>query len=669
MSAHSYHIPVNRISSQTRKTEPVTTMVSTTPTSVAIKPMHPLPPTTIAHLESIFEAVKRQVSIWGENARWKIDLVLLPDEETESQNQTIEDMINPTSSTAGNHSPISENATLSSRAIYDSNSILQSNPRTEDDILSESNPHQSFSMLDDDSVDKLDIEEARRMLRDVMIHIRAYESILERSSREFGSKLKEANNRLKKANEHIEGMIKYHTMREKEKSSKHAVEIQLLQEDLRILSRKLKESNAQLVESRAKQASLQQEQEACRESYRVEQRSGQKERRSSRRKNPSSHNQPKQERVGQIVEYVPQQQTNGYLTYNFPYVRKIPQSTQMNQQLAIHNQIQSAANQQIIPSLYSTQSVRNPSFTASQNQQDLNGSVFTQYSISQNDHERAAYSAYSFRQSAANIMPTAYPMQLDNHVMNRSTEMSSYSSIQTNISAGSASYSAMRPNDHTGLDNLSLAAELILSSAVSSNTSKDQHNGQNIHSLSNSRALTNTREGISQITEQPQPGSSMNMGINTSQNDDSDTIKPEDFSSPIINCKTEAPVNDRTYLIHDPEVNGTPSPLRSFMSTESIKINKVDSECEGALNEQDEQSLRSPTPLTESHEDEPTVNDADLEGDCDLMDTEENIHEGESEERSNNNDVTSSHEESDDTPNPSSKRPTSLKRVPPVQIF
>ncbi|KAF0496493.1 hypothetical protein F8M41_020938 [Gigaspora margarita] len=639
MSAHSYHIPVNRISSQTRKTEPVTTMVSTTPTSVAIKPMHPLPPTTIAHLESIFEAVKRQVSIWGENARWKIDLVLLPDEETESQNQTIEDMINPTSSTAGHHSPISENVTSSSRAIYDSSSILQSNPRTEDDILSESNPHQSFSMLDDDSVDKLDIEEARRMLRDVMIHIRAYESILERSSREFGSKLKEANNRLKKANEHIEGMIKYHTMREKEKSSKHAVEIQLLQEDLRILSRKLKESNAQLVESRAKQASLQQEQEACRESYRIEQRSGQKERRSSRRKNPSSHNQPKQERT-----------------------------TQMNQQLAIHNQIQSAANQQIIPSLYSTQSVRNPSFTASQNQQDLNGSVFTQYSISQSDHERAAYSAYSFRQSAANIMPTAYPMQLDSHVMNRSTEMSSYSSIQTNIPAGSASYSAMRPNDHTGLDNLSLAAELILSSAVSSNTSKDQHNGQNIHSLSNSRALTNTREGISQITEQSQPGTSMNMGINTSQND-SDTIKPEDFSSPIINCKTEAPVNDRTYLMHDPEVNGTPSPLRSFMSTESIKINKVDSEREGALNEQDEQSLRSPSPLTESHEDEPTVNDADLEGDCDLMDTEENIHEGESEERANNNDVTSSHEESDDTPNPSSKRPTSLKRVPPVQIF
>ncbi|CAG8695393.1 758_t:CDS:2, partial [Cetraspora pellucida] len=291
MSAHSYHIPVNKISSQTRKTEPVTTMVSTTPTSVAIKPMHPLPPTTIAHLESIFEAVKKQVSIWGENARWKIDLVLLPDEETESQNQTIEDIIN-SNSTVGHHSPVSENATSSSRSIYDSSSMLQLNPKTEDDVLCESNP-QSFSMLDDDSVDKLDIEDAKRMLRDVMLHIRAYETMLERSTREFGLKLKEANNRLKKANEHIEGMIKYHTMRvsessgvphEKEKSSKHAVEIQLLQEDLRILSRKLKESNAQLIESRAKQASLQQEQEACRESYRVEQRSGQKEKKSSKKK-------------------------------------------------------------------------------------------------------------------------------------------------------------------------------------------------------------------------------------------------------------------------------------------------------------------------------------------------------------------------------------------------
>ncbi|CAG8771677.1 6596_t:CDS:2, partial [Acaulospora colombiana] len=77
--------------------------------------------------------------------------------------------------------------------------------------------------------------------------------------------IKDANNKLKKANDHIEGMTKYHIMREKEKSSKHSVEIQLLQEDLKILSRKLKEANAQLTECRIKQTSLQQEQEVRKE--------------------------------------------------------------------------------------------------------------------------------------------------------------------------------------------------------------------------------------------------------------------------------------------------------------------------------------------------------------------------------------------------------------------
>ncbi|CAG8737914.1 2760_t:CDS:2, partial [Acaulospora colombiana] len=60
MSAHSYHIPVNKIVSQTRKTEPVTTIVSTSPPDVAAKTINPLPTTTIAHLENIFEAVKKQ---------------------------------------------------------------------------------------------------------------------------------------------------------------------------------------------------------------------------------------------------------------------------------------------------------------------------------------------------------------------------------------------------------------------------------------------------------------------------------------------------------------------------------------------------------------------------------------------------------------------------------
>lgn len=39
--------------------------------------------------------------------------------------------------------------------------------------------------------------------------------------------------------------------------------------------------------------------------------------------------------VGKIVEYVPQQQTNGYLTYNFPYVQKMPPQQNPQQYLQV----------------------------------------------------------------------------------------------------------------------------------------------------------------------------------------------------------------------------------------------------------------------------------------------------------------------------------------------
>jgi len=51
---------------------------------------------------------------------------------------------------------------------------------------------------------------------------------------------------------------------EKEKASKHSVELKILQEDVKILSRKYKETNVQLADIKAKYASLQ-KQEARRE--------------------------------------------------------------------------------------------------------------------------------------------------------------------------------------------------------------------------------------------------------------------------------------------------------------------------------------------------------------------------------------------------------------------
>ncbi|CAG8731505.1 12017_t:CDS:2, partial [Funneliformis caledonium] len=276
--SQSYQIPMekkNDIKTHlTQRSDSVSvTMVSATPPNSTTKPIQQLPTSTLSHLENIFEAVKKQVSIWGERARWKIDLVLLPaedDEDIENSSQVVGGLLNQQQS--GLHTPTSDSA-------------------------------------DDDTIEKLDIETAKHMLKDAILHIRAYESTLNRVSCEAESKIKEAQARAKKANEHIESMAKFHSIREKEKTSKHSVELKILQEDVKILSRKYKETNVQLADIKEKYASLQ-EQEARREAQ------------PSLLQYSTSSNTT--EVVGKIVEYVPQQQTNGYLTYNFPHVQKMP---------------------------------------------------------------------------------------------------------------------------------------------------------------------------------------------------------------------------------------------------------------------------------------------------------------------------------------------------------
>lgn len=49
------------------------------------------------------------------------------------------------------------------------------------------------------------------------------------------------------------------SFQEKEKTSKHSVELKILQEDVKILSRKYKEANAQLADVKAKYTSLQEQ--------------------------------------------------------------------------------------------------------------------------------------------------------------------------------------------------------------------------------------------------------------------------------------------------------------------------------------------------------------------------------------------------------------------------
>ncbi|CAG8622953.1 8749_t:CDS:10 [Acaulospora morrowiae] len=644
MSAHSYHIPVNKIVSQTRKTEPVTTIVSTSPPNVAAKTIHPLPSTTIAHLENIFEAVKKQVAIWGEHARWKIDLVLLPDEESETQNQIVGGPapINPASPSLGLHSPISENTPSSSNAAQDSKNQIQVTNPIETDVFRE-NDIQPFSMLEEDGIEKLDLESAKRMIREAMHYIREFETMLDNSTREYAEKIKDANNKLKKANDHIEGMTKYHIMREKEKSSKHTIEIQLLQEDLKILSRKLKEANAQLAESRAKQTSLQQEQDIRKE------RSGQKERRSSRKKITQPHSPSKQERVGQIVEYVPQQQTNGYVTYNFPYNKKSAKSFQMThlsspEQYKLSPSSSSTVHNRInYPSMYSMPPISgHPMFAAPPIQPVQNGSIY---------NNRVLYPTYTFPQSIGS-QPT-YPMQLNDPVPNQSTELS-FSSMQMNTQTVSFPYSSMRVTDHTdhsGLDNLSLAAELILSSAVSEISSKTHNNEQN--------AASNVAHGRSETREEKSEASKYASTSSHNLHEDQNS-----------NAKADASINGRRSKASMHENDDS---LKRFLYTsESITLrnNNGRQAYQTVSHELDGQSTS--TPVSGTHEDERQLNCFRNEDESDLMETDENVQEEEGDDGGNNVDVSSNStfdNESDDTPSPSPKtRSISPNRVPPVRI-
>ncbi|PKY38373.1 hypothetical protein RhiirA4_391896, partial [Rhizophagus irregularis] len=211
--SQSYQIPLekekdNKTSLQARRSDSVSvTMVSATPPNSAAKPIQQLPASTLSHLENIFEAVKKQVSIWGERARWKIDLVLLPAEEEEdtensnqvggSSNQQQSGLHTPTSDNAGD-TPVSAHGQLQLTTISTQTQPPQVQFYTQAENVRVENPMRYT--LDDDTIEKLDIETAKRMLKEAILHIRAYESALNRVSRESETKVKEAQARAKKAN-------------------------------------------------------------------------------------------------------------------------------------------------------------------------------------------------------------------------------------------------------------------------------------------------------------------------------------------------------------------------------------------------------------------------------------------------------------------------------------
>ncbi|CAI2189670.1 17584_t:CDS:10 [Funneliformis geosporum] len=693
--SQSYQIPMekkidNKTTHLTQRSDSVSvTMVSATPPNSSTKPIQQLPTSTLSHLENIFEAVKKQVSIWGERARWKIDLVLLPaedDEDIENSSQVVGGLLNQQS---GLHTPTSDNAGDTSTPAHITNGQLQltSQQSTTQLPMQSQLPQVQFYaqaenvrvessmryILDDDTIEKLDIETAKHMLKDAILHIRAYESTLNRVSYEAESKIKEAQARAKKANEHIESMAKFHSIREKEKASKHSVELKILQEDVKILSRKYKETNVQLADVKEKYASMQ-EQEARREAQ------------------PSllqySTTSNTTEVVGKIVEYVPQQQTNGYLTYNFPHVQKMPSHHSQQYIQNQHQQLNPPPANSSSPSVqYSNGLPIIPSVYASQ-QQDPNRRNFPPYQIPQAlqnnpsqyppylSNNRSVFPSYSFPRQHQDIRQNqsiTYPTQLNNpSIPSQPRVVPTYAPIQPNIPATHTTsttvpaYTTTQRLERSGLDNLSLAAELILSSAISSLptstlTPKQQDNQQKTPS----REVSSSSDCSTVSMETP---------INITTASTADTLiaeNPININNNDISAPSTPPPRFNARITDSSKNIDTPDTITAIADDDTYQSTPIDA---------DGHSVQTLSPSTrvdeeDNHSDHLSSVDEFMDGmdegnlqiikECksdikiDVV-TEDNIV------------TTSNREESEEESNgpPKKKRRLSnVKRGPPVQIF
>ncbi|GBB86282.1 hypothetical protein RclHR1_01270028 [Rhizophagus clarus] len=677
--SQSYQIPMekekdNKTSLQARRSDSDSvTMVSATPPNSAVKPIQQLPASTLSHLENIFEAVKKQVSIWGERARWKIDLVLLPaedEEDTENSNQVVGGSSNqqqsglhtPTSDNAGD-TPVSTNGQLQLTTTSTQTQPPQVQFYTQAENVRVENPMRYT--LDDDTIEKLDIETAKRMLKEAILHIRACESTLNRVSRETESKIKEAQARAKKANEHIESMAKFHSIREKEKASKHSVELKILQEDVKILSRKYKEANAQLADAKAKYANLQEQ--------------------VVRSKEVQSKTT---DMVGKIVEYVPQQQTNGYLTYNFPYVQKIPPQKNPQQYLqpplpsSSSPSVQYSNGRPVIPPAYTSQQDPNrrnfPPYQMTQTIQN-NSSHYPPYPSNQlhSENNRPVFSPYSFpqhNQPPQDIRQTqsaTYPIQMN--TLPASTQprvVPAYTHIQQNIST----YVPVQRSERSGLDNLSLAAELILSSSViPSSTLIPKKDGLQVISNSNTAQRTPSRE-VSSSSDCSTI--SMETPINIVATSSANTSLVETHASIKLTNGTSTPSTPpprfNTRLVNSSKNISTPDTITAIADD--------DTGYQSTPIYADGHSIHTLSPSMEVYEDNHSSSGDETEEFIDGGERDQVLEENKSDVKSDlttesiNEDVTSNHrEESGEESNgpPKKKRRLSnVKRIPPpMQIF
>nr|CAG8458671.1 14129_t:CDS:2 [Entrophospora candida] len=285
-----------------------------------------------------------------------------------------------------------------------------------------------FSMLDDESIDKLDNESLKRLFKEATIYIRAHETTLEKLTHEYTTKLKDANDKAKKANEHIEGMS----------------------------NKKLKESNSQLEESHEKQARLQQELDLYRGLVNTIHNDKLKKEACVNNINNLIVNSPIQDRIGKPGggggEHTPQKQINGYYMYDFSQAQNGSKSLILPMDSSPSSSKLDTSYRQIFPSVNAS-----PSST---------GHVNTTYTTKNFSASNNSYSQHNSLRSEENAkINTNYTFPQQQHPNNTIITQGtpSYLQAQKISSVNATSYSQTLPREErTALDQLAEVAEMRL---------------------------------------------------------------------------------------------------------------------------------------------------------------------------------------------------------------
>jgi len=348
--------------------------------------------------------------------------------------------------------------------------------------------------------------------------------------------------------------------------------------------------------------------------------------------------------------------------------------------------VQYSNGRPVIPPAYTSQQDPNrrnfPPYQMSQTIQN-NSSHYPPYPSNQlhSENNRPVFSPYSFPQhhqppqDVRQTQSSTYPIQIN--TLSASTQprvVPAYTHIQQNmpttptIETSISTYVPVQRSERSGLDNLSLAAELILSSAIPSSTSIPKQDGHQVISNSTTPKKTPSRE-VSSSSDCSTI--SMETPINVASTSAASTSHINIKLTNGMSTPSTPPPRFNTKLVNSSEIISTPDTI-TVIADDNTGYQNTPIYADG-------HSIHTLSPSMEVYEDNHSSSGDETDEFIDGEGIHQVLEESKTDVKSDlttesiHVDIASNHKESEEKSNgpPKKKRRLSnVKRVPPsVQIF